>query len=164
MLPNLPSMLKDSEILSAQASILALREQSNLPIELQSELHNIGKTLAADPDYLSQAIKSIVELVKTYPHVPLQIAYESARSELQSHSSQNRMGQDALRRDNTSNSSWTIINMTQEIHMTEEIHQELVSVLSADRTDGQAQSDKSSIFQSIASLGNRLFRKKSQVS
>jgi hypothetical protein len=84
MILNSLAMLTDSEIISVQALITALRQQSNIPIELQAEFRKLGNMLAEDPDYFSQAIKTSVELVKSDLCPSLQAAYQSARLDLQS--------------------------------------------------------------------------------
>jgi hypothetical protein len=68
-------MLKQSEIIEAQALIVALKQQSTLPTELQTEFHDIGRTLAADPAYINEAIQRCVDLVATHPS--LQAAFQS---------------------------------------------------------------------------------------
>jgi hypothetical protein len=90
MIPDSLAMLTDSEIISAEALITALKQQSNLPIELQAEFRELGTMLTADPDYFSQAIKTSVELVKTDLCPSLQAAYQSARLDLQSNNNNNR--------------------------------------------------------------------------
>jgi hypothetical protein len=87
---NSLAMLTDSEIISIQALTQAISQQSNLPIELQSEFHQIGTMLAADPDSISQAITRSVELVKTDLCLSLQIDYQSARQDLRSTNQNNR--------------------------------------------------------------------------
>jgi hypothetical protein len=82
--------MTDSEIISAEALIAALKQQPNLPIELQSEFHQIATMLAADPDDFSQAIASSVALVKSDLYPPLLAAYQSARLDLQSTNKNNR--------------------------------------------------------------------------
>jgi hypothetical protein len=88
MIPNSLAMLTDSEIISVQALTQVISQQSNLPIELQSEFHQIGTMLAADPDYIRQAITRSVELVKK--DLSLQTNYQSARQELRSTHQNNR--------------------------------------------------------------------------
>ncbi len=57
--------MTDSEIISAEALIAALKQQSNLPIELQSEFLKLGTMLTADPESIDQAITTSVQLVKS---------------------------------------------------------------------------------------------------
>ncbi len=74
-------MLKQSEIIDAKALIVAIEQQSTLPIELQTEFHDIGNRLAADPNYnINLAIQRCIELVDTHP--PLQAAFQSAGNSL----------------------------------------------------------------------------------
>jgi hypothetical protein len=82
--------MTDSEIISAEALISALKQQPNLPIELQSEFHQIAAKLTADPDYFSQAIESSVALLKSDLSLPLLAAYQSARLDLKSTTKNNR--------------------------------------------------------------------------
>jgi hypothetical protein len=90
MIPNSLAMLTDSEIISVQALITDLRQQSNIPIELQAEFHKLGTMLTADPDSMSQAIKTSIELVKSDLCPSFQAAYQSARLDLQSNNNNNR--------------------------------------------------------------------------
>jgi hypothetical protein len=73
-------MLKQSEITDARALIVALKQQTTLPIELQTEFHNIGKMLVADPNSIDRAIQRCIDLVATHP--PLQDAFQSAGNSL----------------------------------------------------------------------------------
>jgi hypothetical protein len=81
-------MLKPSEIIDANALIVALKQQSTLPIELQAEFHDIGNTLAADPSYIDRAIQRCIKLVSSHP--PLQAAFQSAGNDLQGNANHNR--------------------------------------------------------------------------
>jgi hypothetical protein len=90
MILNSLPMLKDSEIIEANALIVALRQQSTLPAELQTEFYDIGRTLAADPNYIDRAIQRCIDLVATHP--PLQAAFESAGNSFQSATNNNRKG------------------------------------------------------------------------
>jgi hypothetical protein len=82
--------MTDSEIISAEALIAALKQQSDLPIELQTEFHKLGTLLANDPDSIGQAITTSVELVKSDLCPSLLAAYKSAREDLQSKNNNNR--------------------------------------------------------------------------
>jgi hypothetical protein len=73
-------MLKPSEIIDAKALIVAIEQQSSLPVELQAEFHDIGNTLTADPNYIDRAIQRCIDLVATHP--PLQAAFQSAGNSL----------------------------------------------------------------------------------
>jgi hypothetical protein len=75
-------MLKPSAIIDARAFIVAVSQQSQLPPELQTELHAIGVALQADENYLDRAIQRGVELISQYPE--LQAAYQAAGNNLQS--------------------------------------------------------------------------------
>jgi hypothetical protein len=90
MVLNTLPMLKPSEIIDAKALIMAIEQQATLPTELQTEFHNIGKTLAADPNYIDRAIQCCIDLVASYP--PLQAAFQSAGNSLNADSAKNRMG------------------------------------------------------------------------
>jgi hypothetical protein len=81
-------MLKPSEIIDANALIVALKQQSTLPIELQTEFHDIGNTLAADPSYIDRAIQRCINLVSSHP--PLQAAFQSAGNDLQGNANHTR--------------------------------------------------------------------------
>ncbi len=83
-------MMTDSEITSAEALTIALRQQSNLPIELQGEFLKLGTILTADPDSIGQVIQTSVELVKSGLCPQLQADYQSARRDLQSNNNNNR--------------------------------------------------------------------------
>jgi hypothetical protein len=87
VLNSLP-MLQPSEIIDANALIVALRQQSTLPIELQTEFHEIGNSLAADPNYIDRAIQRCIELVATHP--PLQDTFQSTGNSLQANANHNR--------------------------------------------------------------------------
>jgi hypothetical protein len=80
MVLNTRPMLKPSQIIDAKALIVAIEQQSSLPVELQAEFYDIGNTLATDPNYIDRAIQRCVDLVATHP--PLQSAFQSAGNSL----------------------------------------------------------------------------------
>jgi hypothetical protein len=90
MVLNTLPMLKPSEIIDAKALIIAIEQQATLPTELQTEFHNIGNTLAVDPNYIDRAIQRCIDLVASYP--PLQAAFQSAGNSLNADSGERSKG------------------------------------------------------------------------
>jgi phosphoenolpyruvate carboxylase len=66
-------MLKPSEIISAQALVVALKQQSDLPAEIQTKFQSIGKNLQTNSSYFNRSIQDCVDLIRTYE--PLETLY-----------------------------------------------------------------------------------------
>jgi hypothetical protein len=105
--------MQDSEIIDAQALIAALKQQSSLPAELQTEFHDIGRRLSADPNYIDRAIQRCIDLVATHP--PLRAAFQNAGNELQFVTNNNRKGIPPKPIDPTLNFSQEIANTVRDV-------------------------------------------------
>jgi hypothetical protein len=74
-------MLKPVEIINAHALVVTLKQQSDLPAEIQTKFQAIGQNLQTDPSYLNRSIQDCLDLIRTYK--PLETVFQTERDRLQ---------------------------------------------------------------------------------
>jgi hypothetical protein len=62
-------MLEPGDIIEAKAILIAVDQQSILPIELRLKLDAIDTKLATDSNYFNQAIRDCIDLFANYPQI-----------------------------------------------------------------------------------------------
>lgn len=117
-------MLKPTEIIDAQALVIALKQQFKLPAELQLELNTIGDMLQSDPNYINLAIENCVELAATYQ--PLYESYKTVASDLQASDNNNRMGVSQKPKSTSSQRKFS----PEGVNITNDVRKDLLGVLS----------------------------------
>ena len=105
-------MLKPVEIINAHALIFALKQQSDLPAEIQTKFQSIGQTLQTDPSYFNRSIQDCLDLIHTYK--PLETAYQTERDRLQAISNKRGKGPSPSADPNTE-SSQEIFNSVRDV-------------------------------------------------
>jgi hypothetical protein len=106
-------MLQPSEIISAQALVTALKQQSDLPAEIQTKFQAIGQNLQVDPSYLNRSIQDCIDLVRTYK--PLETVYQTERDLLQGVSNNRSKGLPPTPIDPATESSQEIFNSVRDV-------------------------------------------------
>lgn len=106
-------MLEPGNILEAKAVVIALRQQSTLPPELQLKLYAIGTKLTTDSNYSDRAIRDCINLFADYPQI--QADYHTAELKLQADAGERGKGLPPTPIDPLTESSGAVTNIVRDI-------------------------------------------------
>ena len=106
-------MLEPGNILEAKAVVIALKQQSTLPPELQLKLYAIGTKLTTDSNYSDRAIQDCINLFASYPQI--QSDYHTAELKLQADAGERGKGLPPIPIDPLTESSGAVTNIVRDI-------------------------------------------------